>query len=284
MNASRTKRLPDAIEGKSVRLVQYLPEHVPKYHSWMKQEDLLELTASEPLTLEEEYKMQESWSKDPDKLTFILLDKSLPDTPGVSTTGGAMAGDVNVFFRDDIDGAEIEVMVAEPASRRKGIAQEALELMMRFAAEEYGVGRFVAKIIKQNESSLRLFREKLGFTDVEYISVFETYVLEKRMPGREGGRSEPSAGLGPGLGLGLGDATPEQGAEDKPAGSTSAETRRKKLEGRLRHWNAVIARERDPASAAACKARKMAASARAQLEELSAGLSSTGLEGITSIP
>ena len=32
------------------------------------------------------------------ELTFIILDKSLPDTPSVYPTGGAMAGDVNLFI------------------------------------------------------------------------------------------------------------------------------------------------------------------------------------------
>ena len=32
------------------------------------------------------------------EVTFIVLDKSLPNTPNVETRGGAMAGDVNVFI------------------------------------------------------------------------------------------------------------------------------------------------------------------------------------------
>jgi hypothetical protein len=60
--------------GTKVILVPYLEIHVPRYHQWMKSSFLLETTASEPLSLEEEHKMQASWRKDEDKLTFIILD------------------------------------------------------------------------------------------------------------------------------------------------------------------------------------------------------------------
>ena len=39
----------------------------------MQSEEILQTTASEPLTIENEYKMQESWREDEDKLTFIIL-------------------------------------------------------------------------------------------------------------------------------------------------------------------------------------------------------------------
>ncbi|KAG6877377.1 hypothetical protein C0993_007964 [Termitomyces sp. T159_Od127] len=97
--------------GSKIVLVPYLPEHVPKYHTWMQDEELQKLTASEPLTLQEEYQMQQKWRLDDDKLTFIILSRTtpsgeqlLPDVPQVlSPTNSAiqalpMVGDVNMFL------------------------------------------------------------------------------------------------------------------------------------------------------------------------------------------
>ena len=61
-------------------------------------------------------------------------------------------------------------MIAEPRSRRRGLAQEALRLMMAYAAESLGCRRFVAKIGQANVASLGLFR-KLGFREFMLVEV-----------------------------------------------------------------------------------------------------------------
>eukprot|EP00198_Chlamydomonas_reinhardtii_P002484 XP_001691820.1 predicted protein [Chlamydomonas reinhardtii] len=157
------------IVGEKAILVPYRAEHVPRYHEWMQDPHLQETTASEPLTMEEEYEMQRSWAQDEDKLTFIVLDRGFPDVPGTGSHGGGMAGDVNLFFTlDEEEGgrqaAEIEVMVAEQGSRGKGIAKEALRALMAYASRELGVKRFVAKIHEVNAPSRKLF-EGLGFEE-----------------------------------------------------------------------------------------------------------------------
>eukprot|EP00002_Diphylleia_rotans_P040389 TRINITY_DN9557_c0_g2_i1.p1 TRINITY_DN9557_c0_g2~~TRINITY_DN9557_c0_g2_i1.p1 ORF type:complete len:195 (+),score=49.35 TRINITY_DN9557_c0_g2_i1:73-657(+) len=159
--------------GSKVVLVPYETQHVPKYHDWMESDFLRDMTASERLTLEEEYEMQKSWRNDSNKCTFILIDPS--ETPK------KLAGDVNFFLIDDEDAtlAEIEVMIAEESCRRKGMAREALQHMMRYGYEFVGIRTFVAKIKESNDASISLF-EKLGFSEISRSSVFQEVTLEIR--------------------------------------------------------------------------------------------------------
>eukprot|EP00882_Tetradesmus_deserticola_P026708 GHRQ01029488.1.p1 GENE.GHRQ01029488.1~~GHRQ01029488.1.p1 ORF type:complete len:203 (+),score=48.91 GHRQ01029488.1:267-875(+) len=173
------------IEGQKVILVPYRREHVARYHEWMQDPALQEATASEPLSLEEEYDMQRKWAEDDDKCTFILLDKSRADTPGTGSHGGGMAGDVNLFFNDHDDHtvAEAEVMVAEAASRRRGVALEALQLFMAYAVKFLRVTKFRVKIGENNAASLALFGTKLGFVEVSRSTVFKEVTLELAVEG-----------------------------------------------------------------------------------------------------
>lgn len=68
-------------------------------------------------------------------------------------------------------------MVAEPASRRRGIAAEALQLFMAYGATRLGVSKFVAKIGESNAASLALFQRKLGFVEVGRSAVFKEVTL-----------------------------------------------------------------------------------------------------------
>eukprot|EP00268_Persea_americana_P027539 TRINITY_DN2689_c0_g1_i2.p2 TRINITY_DN2689_c0_g1~~TRINITY_DN2689_c0_g1_i2.p2 ORF type:complete len:130 (-),score=30.16 TRINITY_DN2689_c0_g1_i2:376-765(-) len=91
----------------------------------------------------------------------------------------AMVGDVNIYMNDldDLQTAEIEIMIAEPTSRGKGLGEESILMMMTFAVENCGIQTFRAKIAESNTASLNLFR-KLGFEDVAYSEVFKEITLE----------------------------------------------------------------------------------------------------------
>ncbi|XP_033623678.1 N-acetyltransferase 9 isoform X1 [Fukomys damarensis] len=125
--------------GKKVVLVPYTSEHVPRYHEWMKSEELQRLTASEPLTLEQEYAMQCSWQEDADKCTFIVLDAERWQSWPGPTEESCMVGDVNLFLTDleDPTLGEIEVMIAEPSCRGRGFGTEAALLMMSYALRDW---------------------------------------------------------------------------------------------------------------------------------------------------
>eukprot|EP00048_Salpingoeca_helianthica_P008813 m.126959 g.126959 ORF g.126959 m.126959 type:complete len:204 (+) comp14698_c0_seq1:172-783(+) len=173
-----------------VRLVPYQRFHVPKYHEWMKSEELQQLTASEPLSIEEEYEMQNSWLEDTNKCTFIVLDNAqLPtDRPATQSEEiSAMIGDVNIFLNDPDDAhvGEIEVMIAEPAARGRRCGHAAVTAMMQYGARVLGIHKFVSKIGYANTASLSLFRG-LGFTTTTRSDVFEEETLELAGPALAG--------------------------------------------------------------------------------------------------
>ncbi|KAH6788612.1 Acyl-CoA N-acyltransferases superfamily protein [Perilla frutescens var. frutescens] len=170
-----------SVVGEKVILVPYMKEHVPRYHVWMQDPAILQATASEPLTLDQEYEMQLSWVQDPLKQTFIVLDKELVvgDFIHGEPHNEAMVGDVNIFMNDldDPQVAEVEIMIAEPKSRGKGLAKESILLMMAFAVKNFGIHNFCAKIGESNEASLNLFK-KLGFMETSCSEIFKEVTLE----------------------------------------------------------------------------------------------------------
>jgi RimJ/RimL family protein N-acetyltransferase len=139
------------------------------YHTWfVEHPELLELTASEALTLEEELENQQTWVNDPNKVTYIILDCEGGDRP---------CGDVNCFIQEDT--GELNVMIAEPESRRKGIAKIAVGKIMEMVRQAYPeVKTFVAKIQENNAPSRAMF-EKLGFTMVRHVQVFQEVHYER---------------------------------------------------------------------------------------------------------
>ncbi|KFY01814.1 hypothetical protein O988_02539 [Pseudogymnoascus sp. VKM F-3808] len=149
-----------AVSTPAILLVPYGEHHVLRYHEWMKSPDLQELTASEPLTLEEEYAMQRSWQTDYDKLTFIACHpvprpvsegaEGVPKDGIVASQGydvpEKMIGDVNLFLRLayelDAEGeemldrpyvrGEIELMIASPSDQGRGFGKATLLAFLQY--------------------------------------------------------------------------------------------------------------------------------------------------------
>lgn len=177
------------ILGEKVILVPYRKYHVLKYHDWMSKPDIQELTASEPLTLEEEYEMQAKWQNDSDKLTFILLRRDLFEQSTQNDQSQreieAMIGDVNCFVSVDLDDdishlGELEIMIVENENRSKGYGSETVRLMISFCLNYVTnpkIDKFIVKIGEENRASINMF-EKLGFVQYEYISAFKQVSLK----------------------------------------------------------------------------------------------------------
>ncbi|NXD02343.1 NAT9 acetyltransferase, partial [Certhia familiaris] len=148
---------------------------IARYHEWMQSEELQRLTASEPLSLEQEYEMQRSWRDDADKCTFIVLDSRR--WPG-QVEENSMVGDVNLFLTnaEDPTVGEIEIMIAEPSCRGKGFGKEATLLMMAYGVRKLGITKFEAKIGQENEASICMFK-KLHFKEVAVNSIFQEVTL-----------------------------------------------------------------------------------------------------------
>lgn len=130
-----------------------------------------EATASEPLTLEQEYSNQVSWRKAVDKLTFILckpLDRSLAGADVYFIRSNThydsmedIIGDVNFFLHpfddegedeeEDVTGkgevkaekkgwltGEVDIMVADRDFRSKGVGRAAVRAILVYVAVNLG--------------------------------------------------------------------------------------------------------------------------------------------------
>lgn len=200
-----------AILTPKILLVPYSPHHVPTYHTWMQSPELQLLTASEPLTLDEEYAMQFSWRQDADKLTFILCTAPTRTdieeiTPEQDDAPGMMLGDVNLFiYQDDDDEGdaeeeneeesvrkttqtskkpkpnligELEIMIAPPSHRGKGYAKAALHAFLWYISSSLPdiLAEYAASSDRtggREENRLKYLRVKIGQENLRSIRLFE---------------------------------------------------------------------------------------------------------------
>ncbi|KAF8464619.1 GNAT domain-containing protein [Kalaharituber pfeilii] len=204
-----------ALLSSKVLLVPYDPHHVPMYHLWMEDPHLRDATASEGLTIDEEYKMQQSWRTDNDKLTFIsVLPPPEPEKEAViaevDDPPENMIGDINLFFFDndseddeDTDGeededdineddesaeeidsplritGEVEIMIARRQNQGRGLGKATLLLFLAYVLRNREA--VVADVCKTGKKGiLSKLCVKIGQKNVRSIALFEGIGFRKR--------------------------------------------------------------------------------------------------------
>ncbi|CAF2718946.1 unnamed protein product [Rotaria sp. Silwood2] len=167
--------------GQTILLVPYKKHHVKKYHTWMENEEILELTASSPLSIDEEYEMQQTWLDDKDKCTFIVLSKEIFDRTHDEIE--SMIGDVNLSINNpnDIHCGEVGIMIAEVTARHKGYGIETLNIFIRYAIETLNITRFIVSIGLKNLPSINLFTKKFHFLTIQTTDVFQEITMERQV-------------------------------------------------------------------------------------------------------
>ncbi|POR38103.1 Putative methionine--tRNA ligase, mitochondrial [Tolypocladium paradoxum] len=205
-----------AIATSQVLLVPYEAHHVLNYHGWMQDPSIQEATASEPMSLEEEYENQQSWRTARDKLTFIVCEplQATPDGGDVrfvrakdADADDRMRGDINFFLYPDEEEedtsqngliGEVDVMIADTEHRGQGFGGASVRALLTYLQrrlaeilKEHTTGDgslnqgdakltgLMAKIKQGNVGSRALF-QKLGFRQRGEVNYFGevTMVME----------------------------------------------------------------------------------------------------------
>ncbi|KAJ4302192.1 methionyl-tRNA synthetase [Collariella sp. IMI 366227] len=164
-----------------------------------------EATASDRLTLEEEYENQQSWRASHDKLTFIIC-QPLSSPPvirsGTSILAGEpdaperMVGDVNLFLYpyeddDEDDGVpsaapgfcvgEVDIMIADQVHRGKGMGRGVVQGFLQYVARHVeGIMREYAEDKDMEVApGLKLLMAKINQGNGKSIALFRSLGFEQ---------------------------------------------------------------------------------------------------------
>ncbi|KAF3315315.1 hypothetical protein TWF173_003860 [Orbilia oligospora] len=179
----------------------------------MSSEALREATASERLSLPEEYAMQKSWREDADKLTFILSSpsngiQSLNSSDGATRKGytviegtddepSNLIGDVNLFLYEDDDGddedeqtegvaneiamvGEIELMVARDEYQGQGLGKVAVLVFILYVLRhQHDILMQDMARYEKGGKTLKHLRVKIGKENIRSLGLFQKLGFKK---------------------------------------------------------------------------------------------------------
>ena len=167
----------------------------------MQDADLQAATASEPLSMTEEYDMQRSWRTDNDKLTFIVCQSRELDNTSQTVQGGQddrperMIGDINLFLFEPEDDEDDGEQAPDSTNRSNGLVGEIELMIARKDLHRQGYGRaallsFTAYILDtwsqiaaeysssssegQSPRSLQYLRVKINQSNERSIALFQS--------------------------------------------------------------------------------------------------------------
>jgi RimJ/RimL family protein N-acetyltransferase len=167
----------------------------------MQDPTLQAATASEPLTLEEEYAMQRSWRNDHDKLTFIICLPVSSDPASTSNikaeehdSSARMLGDINLFlFSSEPSGedpkenmaqgvqGEIELMIADSSHQRKGFGRAALVAFLYHVLKNWSSisKEYLPNSPTKGNGHLDYLRVKINETNDRSVKLFQSVGFEQ---------------------------------------------------------------------------------------------------------
>lgn len=169
-------------------------------------QSIQEATASERLTLEEEYENQESWRASHDKLTFIICQPlsegavigNATVRAGEVDAPETMVGDVNLFLYphededtgEDVTSAtatpeycvgEVDIMIADQEHRGKGLGRSVIQAFLQYTfrhldgiMQEYAEDKDMP-----TPPRLKLLMAKINQNNAKSIALFKSLGFEQ---------------------------------------------------------------------------------------------------------
>lgn len=142
------------LDGENITLTSFGPQHAEQLVKWRNDENIIRYFLNpNPLKMEDHLDWyNNSYLYDDDRIDFVITDKESGEAAGT-------AGIKNIASKN----VELSYAIGNTNMRGKGLAKEAVIMLMDFAKNEYGAEKASACIHEENAAS-RGFILNLGFS------------------------------------------------------------------------------------------------------------------------